>query len=182
MNKLNSDLDKANNLSEQFAARLVKHMPKTSDHVLIILKGHLLIEEIITESLYLLMHNPNIYFKTNPSFHVKVCLLRALTPFIEILNWETVLQLNKIRNKIAHHLEYPELENLIEEFLKNVEGSRIIDEHSLELNFTDKSKPLSERLANSISYLIGQLGLLAGLVPILNNILNSYKEDEVSES
>lgn len=182
MNELKNDLKRAKELSEQFSARLVQHMPETSDPVLIVLKGHLLIEEIVTESLCLLMYNPEIYLKTSPSFHVKVCLLRALTPFIEILNLDAVLQLNKIRNKLAHHLEYPEIESLMEEYLRNIEDSRITDEHSLALNFTDKSKPLSERLKLSISYLTGQIGLLAGYVPIMNNILNTYKEDEVTKA
>ncbi|MDX2086037.1 MAG: hypothetical protein SFZ03_11700 [Candidatus Melainabacteria bacterium] len=181
MEKLKDDLNRSKKLSDQFAERLQQHMPDTSDSVLIVLKGHLLIEEIVTESLCLLMHNPEIYLKTNPSFHVKVCLLRALTPFIEILNLDAVLQLNKIRNKLAHHLEYPEIENLMEKYLKNIEDSRITDEHSLDFNFTDKTKPVSERLKLSISYLIGQLGLLAGIVPIMNNILNAYREDEDSK-
>lgn len=139
--------------------RFKKHLPKSRDVTLIVLKGHLLIEEEVNELLDVLLKNPRELYAADLRFYQKICLLKALFPGkdLEEREWTAIEKLNSIRNKLAHKLEPPKIEALIKDFLKILEDPDI-SESEYEKESTDK------RLKRNIAFLCGILsGLKEGI-------------------
>jgi hypothetical protein len=76
---------------------------------MIVLKGHLLVEQLLTSLLSRQCHSPGELKKARRRFPQKVALLRAMLfpPFPDEF-WTFAELLNQLRNDIAHELE-PEL-------------------------------------------------------------------------
>jgi hypothetical protein len=104
----------------RFLNRFVAHLPlQTTDRTLVVLKGHLLIEEMLREFVSTHFPNPHQLDGARLTFHQYLCLAKSIDtdPLREKL-WITIEKLNMLRNKLAHSLEPKELERHIEEFLK----------------------------------------------------------------
>jgi hypothetical protein len=132
-------------------ARFQKFLPKSMDLTLIVLKGHLLVEEQINEFLSSLLPHPNALKIDNLHFPTRLCLIRAHigeNSCTDVFN--AVQELNTLRNKMAHHLEPPEIENLLNSFLRKFEDPDIpLAEYERE--------PKARRLKRCIGFICGQL-------------------------
>jgi hypothetical protein len=83
--------------------RYDEHMPKTDDVTLIVLKGHLLVEEVLFQLAETALPNPQYLPKF--MFHKLACVVRAAVPKrSEDPCWELILTLNSLRNDFAHNL------------------------------------------------------------------------------
>ncbi|MDO9567712.1 MAG: hypothetical protein Q7J15_13385 [Candidatus Desulfaltia sp.] len=96
---------------------LYKHLHFEGEGVEVILKGHLLIESVLQRILEKSSQNKKKIKAANLSFFKSACIVQALherecAPWV----WKAVFDLNTIRNKLAHNLEHPELESIIEDF------------------------------------------------------------------
>lgn len=104
-------------------ASLLKHLPHYEDHTeLIILKGHLLIEELLRGYIDRKLPCP-AEFKHNQFLFAKVLILcRALNPPKE-KSWafDAAKKLNDVRNEVAHELNSPETQSKLEIFISYVE-------------------------------------------------------------
>ncbi|HLO63860.1 MAG TPA: hypothetical protein VK165_12955 [Azonexus sp.] len=103
--------------------RFLAHMPIKGDAALSILKGHLLIEELIWQLICQKVEHPDA-LKVRFSFEQQVCLARALVR--ERANgweWEAASALNKIRNQLAHRLQPHDLEAKLNSFCSLVEAN-----------------------------------------------------------
>lgn len=104
-------------------ANLHKHLPHYQEPAtLILLKGHLLIEEQLRGYIDRKLPNPGA-FKHDQFLFAKVLMLcRALTPPKE-KSWafDAAKKLNDVRNEVAHELESPELQGKQEGFVSLVE-------------------------------------------------------------
>lgn len=111
-------------LSEQATSatlRLLRHLPAQSDMTLVVLKGHLLVEELLHDVVQSRLVHPGAIEKANLRFMQLSSLAEALvgkTEYVEL--WIAIERLNRIRNQLAHHLEPRALDQMIEEFLKAV--------------------------------------------------------------
>ena len=117
-------------MTEQPAAsesllRFATHLlPAGDDLTLIILKGHLLIEEQLNARLSAVARKPQILPEARLRFHAlsKVCMaLFYGENSAEEWFWSAIAKLNTIRNDLAHHLETPKLEAKIYEMLHTLE-------------------------------------------------------------
>ena len=100
-----------------------KHLKNKKDFDLIILKGHLIVEERINEVLEKKL-KPNLWGKVKKdpvkfSFPIKLVLLQIVVNFDNTFDhfFEAVEKLNSLRNKMAHNIEYPELEERTKQVL-----------------------------------------------------------------
>jgi hypothetical protein len=93
--------------------RAVKLLGGTKDGTLLALKGHLLLEEAIFETVCAKSANPQYVKSARLSFDQKLQMARALSPvpyndekrkFAERF-WDASKALNKLRNELAHNLE-----------------------------------------------------------------------------
>jgi hypothetical protein len=138
-------------------SRFQRYLPKGRDVTLIILRGHLLVEEELNELLELLVHNPQHLQKARLSFAQRVRLVHALYPARGASEplMVAIEKLNSLRNSLAHQLEPKDLTASICQFnaaaLASVSKSGRAD--------VEKSYTIKE-LKMSIAFLVGRLGWL----------------------
>jgi hypothetical protein len=143
-----------------FEGRFRHHFPRRSnDFTLVVLKGHLLLEESVNHLLAALLRKPEAIESANLRFRQKLCLIRALAPegakrledpegpgwLFRIL--DAVEKLNTIRNRLAHHLDHPQIEALVRDFLSLCEEPEDPDEPD-----EREAAPLIRRLKQSIVF------------------------------
>lgn len=154
-------MDIDNLLKDKSYQRFSKHFPRNDDLMLIIIKGHLLIEVEINNLLTLLVKNGKHLEKAKLNYHQKICLLKSLllkgTSKGTLFN--RIEMINNIRNQIAHNLEPKELDGKVRNLLycllpewKDMIGAKDKDQFKL--------------LRIGIAQLLGQLSLLVNKLEI----------------
>jgi hypothetical protein len=137
-------------------ARFHNHFPKTADTLTLILKAHLIAEESLYDIVGLFIHFEPALEDARLSFAQLLAMAKALTPFTpEFWLWGTLKELNTIRNRLAHHLDSPEIDAKIENLRVTIAQQRVA--------LTDSS-PFDDSLSGVLAYL---LGAMTGLIRIL---------------
>jgi hypothetical protein len=125
----------------------LRHFPRTDDATLIILKGHLLLEEEINNLLHEMLPNPEALDGLQINFFTKTQFARAL---IKNEALDTILdaaeKLNRLRNRLAHNLEPSGVEAAIRDFVTAADGRILGGETAPE-----------QQLKRRIAFLCGQL-------------------------
>lgn len=109
---------------EKRGERFLQFLPDTDDLTLVVLKGHLLIEEQLNDILAKKSASPDYLENVRLGFYQKIQLIKALYG-INLVDkdgkqpWESLESLNTIRNKLSHHLEPKNLEQVIENFVNS---------------------------------------------------------------
>lgn len=90
--------------------RIEQHYPDGADLTLQVLKGHLLVEELLREIFNLLLAYPDALRGNRGArfeCHQVICLVQAMTEHsaLEPWLWDAAKRLNGIRNDLAHNLE-----------------------------------------------------------------------------
>jgi hypothetical protein len=88
--------------------RFLEQMEQVDEDVLVVLKGHLLIEEALTRIIGKFVFHPDLVDHLRLRFAQRVDLARSLS-IDESRNsmWELISALNMLRNEFAHALESP---------------------------------------------------------------------------
>lgn len=90
-----------------------RQLDKTDDHILLILRAHLLIEERLRDILVRVCRLPDELRTAKLSFYQILCLCRAIVGRHDEPAWDFVARLNEVRNRMAHHLDPGDLDELI---------------------------------------------------------------------
>lgn len=132
-------------------ARFLKHLPRSQDLMLVVLKGHLLIEEEINEILTIMLNEPSALFDAHLSFRQRLAVLRSVvgSEGNQHFRYDALQKLNVLRNELAHNLEPKELDRRVKMFLEQIEDPES-EEALSELT-------LCERLKRCIALLCGEL-------------------------
>ena len=85
--------------------RFASKLKEKDDIALIVLKGHLLIEERLDEIIRNSVVNPTVLKNTRMNFELKCKLAQSMCTKPEFPAWLLVLSLNSLRNDLAHKLE-----------------------------------------------------------------------------
>jgi len=163
----------------QFMDDMKKHqadLPDTPDHILVVLKGHLLVEQEINSLLEAKLPNPDVLKLREvkgPRFFHKVCLLKALIPKPKPVKlWVIIEKLNKLRNKFAHNLSPDDVGKEIDKFTDDAEqvfaptevanAMKKAMEYAMEENAMEKVPKMSQRqrLQTSIFFVQHRLVVL----------------------
>ena len=99
--------------SEQVFAALKKHIQFQSEPELLLLKGHLILEQCLNELLRSYIADAEVLERLNLTFVRKLDLLGALGHrlYSPGLNGDAeIRELNRIRNKLAHRLDFEDYE------------------------------------------------------------------------
>jgi hypothetical protein len=140
--------------AKEFESRFLEKMPRTDDLTLLVLKGHLLIEEQINSMLDALLRNSVALRPARLDCYQRIRLLMAMTPDIGLHSvLEAFEKLNTLRNKFGHMLEPPQIEDRIRAFIDTVE-------ERMEADLKAKVIQLPERLSRAICFLSGQLEIV----------------------
>lgn len=119
-------------------------IPHAKDLTLVVLKGHLLLEEQIRETVIERLTNKEAINKARFNCHQLICLAEALCPDDAPKKmWLAAKKLNKIRNDLAHHLEPKGVSDRIEDFIATFPS-----------NFENDDNSLQEKFENSLLILI----------------------------
>lgn len=110
---------------DQRLGRILTHLPKTDDLTLITLKGHLLIEEVLDDLIFLKCKEPEVLRNVDLSFFVKARMARALVgssladgSVLPEHVWDMIDALNSLRNELAHTLESSKVESKANRFIE----------------------------------------------------------------
>jgi hypothetical protein len=85
----------------------LESLPHGKDIELVLLKGHLLIEEQIRQIIHSRLRNPGVFAEANSQLgaHQAIQLAKAFFPPAHMPEiWKATLKLNQLRNDIAHNL------------------------------------------------------------------------------
>jgi hypothetical protein len=95
-------------LKDEMLNRVREHFGYVDETALIVLKGHLLVEESLDSIISKFVFHPEFLEMANLGFAQKVSIARALN-LTEHENeiWEIATKLNSLRNEIAHGLNSP---------------------------------------------------------------------------
>jgi uncharacterized protein YdcH (DUF465 family) len=106
-------------------SRLMRLLPKGRDLTLIILKGHLLVEEELNGFLINCSFQPEALDDARLTFLQKLRVVRAFYPLRRnALEWRVAEELNKLRNKISHHAEVLDLHALVDRLVLTAKAQR----------------------------------------------------------
>ncbi|SRR6266571_705493 len=129
--------------------RLIEHLPQSDDLTLIVLKGHLLVEERLLDLVGLrLRANDNALKDARLRFAQLIPLARVASGRDQYPGlWRALERLNSLRNDLAHHLEPRQVEGL---------AKAIIDDVG-DIAGIRRSDPISTRLRGAVAFLYGAL-------------------------
>jgi hypothetical protein len=125
------------------------HMPDTDDLALVVLKGHLLVEEVLVELAGLVLPHSQYLEDARLRFHQLACVVKAAVPSKPNDCWQLVFSLNSLRNDLVHNLEPPKLHARLFELFKFDELAQPFEGHTIDKS-TDSSLEDSERLRHVV--------------------------------
>lgn len=105
--------------------KFMEHFPYEGDLTLQILKGHLLVEELMRDILKIQLFYPEALLGskgTSFDCHQVICLVEAITPNSQVMPWIWLAakKLNNVRNDLAHNLSPRGFDNKISDFINCV--------------------------------------------------------------
>ncbi len=95
------------------ADQIGHQLDQTDDPTLLILRTHLLIEERLRDVLTRICRSPDELEAARLSFFQVFCLCRAILGRSDEPAWAFVVRLNEVRNRMAHHLDPGDLDELV---------------------------------------------------------------------
>lgn len=103
-------------------AKIESLLPTSDDLVGLVLRGHLLVEELLFSSCAAFCRDAEQLKGARLRFPQLVSLLRALEkiPAVPPDYWAALLELNSFRNALAHQLEHKDIEGRISRFVSAV--------------------------------------------------------------
>ncbi len=97
--------------------KFFQKLPHGKDITLVILKGHLLLEEQIRAIVDERLTTPSALKDSRLDCHQVICLAEALCPkSVDESTWKAAKKLNRIRNDVAHNLDPNGLNDRILDF------------------------------------------------------------------
>ena len=91
--------------TQRYFEELKAHLPMVKDPTVIILRGHLLIENLLDQLIAANLTNANAIQNARLTFFQKLCLAKGIVgSSSEDGRWKPIEELNKLRNMISHNL------------------------------------------------------------------------------
>ncbi|MDE2106240.1 MAG: hypothetical protein KGL39_53970 [Patescibacteria group bacterium] len=140
-------------------------LPETDDLTLMVLKGHLILEEMLFALVREHCAKPEYLEGARLSFAQLLRLARSLVSApVPKEVWTAIAEINRLRNALAHNLRPTDVETRVEEVYR----AAIVGMESLP---PDYSKPVvaARILQESILSLIGALALVGGVSELLRS-------------
>ena len=134
----------------KYVFRYDEHMPDTDDLSLIVLKGHLLIEEVLFDIRDKLLPHAEYLDSVNIGFNQLLHIIRsAIKSKHDHKSWDLIIEFNRLRNKLIHNLEPPKIQILLTQLFSLYSQTQPYDEI-----YIDKSREVkldaAERLKNVV--------------------------------
>ena len=144
---------------EVMKQRIKRHLPPLVNLELLVLKGHLLIEEQLQTFLEAISSDPAPLESAHLSFHQKACLVQAMTGLRRTSTGKFILQLNTLRNRFAHRLEAGDASLLVDDLLRK----HWEEDFHAPISSRQRASELRRTLITVLAVLSGQLVAFAML-------------------
>ena len=146
--------------------RFQNHMRYVDEVAMVVLKGHLLIEEALTRIIEKFIFHPEHLEEAKLSFYQKVHLSRSLClRKNQFKIWELMLRINSLRNELSHALESDE---------RNRKFERVKTMYLEEMPSSEKSENPKEQPDHIVaSY---ACALCAGFLSSFESDASTFKE------
>lgn len=146
MSKEGKDENVPNHVS---LVRFQKHIPRSKDITLIILKGHLLVEQEMNDILDDILTESKALREARMTFSHRLAIIKSIYGPLSrsIFPYNQIIKLNSLRNQLVHNMEPRDLEKNIVAFVQEIEG--------LDPKIKTSKMKLVTRLKGSIAYLCG---------------------------
>jgi hypothetical protein len=160
---------------DDFEGRFRHHFPRRSnDFALVVLKGHLLMEESVNHLLAALLYRPEAIEGANLRFYQKLCLIRALAPVgpegVVFRVADAAEKLNTMRNRLAHHLDSPQIEAQTRDFLSLCEEPEDPEEPD-----DRETVPLIRRLRRAIVFVCAAFEGMSAAANVMRDLQRTRK-------
>ena len=100
--------------------RFLKLLPHGKETELVLLKGHLLIEEQIYKIIDERLINPSALKDARITSYQAICLAQSFFPSdFKPWLWGALIKLNSLRNKVAHNIELSGMNDSIDHFVNS---------------------------------------------------------------
>jgi hypothetical protein len=143
-----NNLEAGKELQDRFSELLFK----IDDIMLIILKGHLLIEEQLNAMIDGILPNPQALKRAKLGCFERIQLAKALTPHNSLTCFDAFEKLNNIRNQYAHNIEPPKIDDKISKFIKYINEMR------------EQAYPSVTKNGTKIAQLVEAIGFVSGMI------------------
>lgn len=111
------------NVTSDLEERIKQHLPRSRDPILVIIKGHLLIEECLHGIIENTLRDASRLPDARLTFHQAVCLCEAICGHPKgSLPWAFVRRLNEVRNRLAHRLDHDDVDALVDSLIHSYDG------------------------------------------------------------
>ena len=138
-------------MSKNPLEQFTQHLAKTDDPILVILRAHLLVEERLRDILAQISRAPEEIKAARLSFYQILSLCRAVIGRQDESVWDFIARLNEVRNRIAHHLDPGDFDDLL--------GSIV---EKLREDYADHLATPLERFRVAVVYTCGYLDAVKG--------------------
>jgi hypothetical protein len=154
------------NNRDQIADRVLRLMPESESELALVITAHLLIEERLATLLATLARDPDFLEKARLQFKQRMLLVRAFSlPSIPAHIWQFVEGLNRLRNKLAHNVEPPDITSEIEQLVKLIPDAQA--------RLPDPVGNVKSRLALTVGVVCGHLFGLRFVHAQLDGLISS---------
>lgn len=169
-------------LPDEDMDRYLEVMPESDDLTLIVLKGHLLIEEQLESIIKIIVAHGDVLEDARLTFDNKLTIAKSMCwSRHQSEMWIAIEKLNTLRNDLAHKLDSPKLRAKGEAYISALRSALNAEERA-EL----KSMSLAEQVKMGVVYMMGFLGSYLAdahayrtTVDTLYTILKSGKVPEI---
>lgn len=91
--------------SQEYFLKLKAHLPLVKDPTVVILRGHLLVEEIMEEIITAGLEDTSAIKDARLTFYQKFCIAKGIVGCKrDHYTWKPIEELNRLRNMISHKL------------------------------------------------------------------------------
>jgi len=146
-----------------YVFRYDKHMPDTNDVSLIVLKGHLLIEEMLINIRDKLLPHAEYLDSVNINFNQLLHITRsAIESKHDHKSWDLIIEFNRLRNKLIHNLEPPKLEIQLTQLFNSYSKTQPSDEIQIDKSGEvklDTAERLKHVVVDCMQFLMSLLSL-----------------------
>jgi len=156
MPEFESKINDIFNAGQLRSEKLISLLSTPDDLISLVPRGHLVLEELLFTACSAYCQDPSHLKAGRLRFPQLVSLLRALEKISSVPQeyWDALIELNSLRNALAHQLEQKDIEAKISRFVGIVTNFR--PEGSL-----PKSQSARESLESSLYFLIGGFEVVA---------------------
>jgi hypothetical protein len=158
-----------NHVEDKLWNRVKRLLPRSHDPYLILLKGHLLIEEQLFAYISAHCRNTDKLEDARLTFAQKLRLAQAFSGGLtESHVGRSLEKLNAIRNKMAHRAEVPDLDSRLDDYLKAWAEEEFVQPKT--------ARERSRYLRNTLIFQIAMIGGMADSVTYLQKSVSRVRK------